>query len=255
METSRRPVALITGGSRGIGAATTLALAQRGYDVAITYRNKIARANEVVATASAVYGVQALAIACDITQQDQVTELYQTLSSWSQGHLDLLVLNASGGLEREFLALDPDYPMHINRDAQLFLVDGALPFMADGGGIIFVTSHWAHLYGQVEQLPNYTAIAESKYAGEQALRARLPEFAARNIRLLIVTGDLIMGTITPKLLERSAPGLAAQRLTTAGTLPTADEMGAIIAASAADGTLPNAHVVVVGGTLESLPHS
>src|ERR1700732_1870260 len=84
METSRRPVALITGGSRGIGAATTLALAQRGYDVAITYRNKIARANEVVAIASTLYGVQALAIACDITQQDQVKELYQTLSSWSR---------------------------------------------------------------------------------------------------------------------------------------------------------------------------
>ncbi|HEY4384172.1 MAG TPA: SDR family oxidoreductase [Ktedonobacteraceae bacterium] len=254
METSRRPIALITGGSRGIGAATTLALAQRGYDVVITYRNKSARANEVVA-ASTRYGVRALAVACDITQQEQVTELYQTISSWSQGYFSLLVLNASGGMERDLLAADPDYPMHINRDAQLFLVEGALPLMSNGGDIVFITSHWAHLYGQIKQLPDYTFVAESKYAGEQALRARLPEFTARNIRLLIVTGDLIAGTITPKLLERSAPGLAAQRISIAGTLPTAEEMGEIIAASAVDPTLPSGHVVVVGGTLESLPRS
>ncbi len=151
MEISR-PVALITGGSRGIGAATTLALAKQGYDVFITYRNKNTRANEVVAAATQ-YNVRAQFLACDITQQEQVAQLYETLSAWSQGRLDLLILNASGGLERELLAADPDYPMHINRDAQLFLVDGALSLMSHGGSIVFVTSHWAHLYGQVAQLP------------------------------------------------------------------------------------------------------
>jgi NAD(P)-dependent dehydrogenase (short-subunit alcohol dehydrogenase family) len=253
-ETSRRPIALITGGSRGIGAATTLALAQRGYDVIITYRNKSARANEVVAAASTRYGVRALAVACDITQKDQVAELYQTISSWSLGDFSLLVLNASGGMERDLLAIDPDYPMHINRDAQLMLVEGALPLMRNGGDIVFITSHWAHLYGQVEQLPDYTFVAESKHAGEQELRARIPEFTARNIRLVIVTGDLIAGTITPKLLERNSPGLAAKRIRRAGKLPTADEMGEIIAASAVDPALPTGHVVVVGGDLEAFRH-
>src|SRR5450631_3780898 len=100
MEMSRRPVALVTGGSRGIGAATTLALAQRGYDVVFTYRNKSTRANEVVA-ASIQFGVRSLALPCDITQPEQVAQLYQSLGQWSHGRLDLLVLNASGGLERE----------------------------------------------------------------------------------------------------------------------------------------------------------
>jgi NAD(P)-dependent dehydrogenase (short-subunit alcohol dehydrogenase family) len=250
-KTSLRPIALITGGSRGIGAATTLALAQRGYDVVITYRNKSARANEVVATASARHGVRAQAVACDITQKGQVAELYQTIASWGQGDFSLLVLNASGGMERDLLEADPDYPMHINRDAQILLVEGALPLMLNGGGIVFITSHWAHLYGRVEQLPDYSSVAESKHAGELALRARIPEFTAHNIRLIIVTGDLIAGTITPKLLERHAPGLTAQRIDRAGKLPTAEEMGEIIAASAVDPSLASGQVVVVGGDLES----
>jgi len=174
--------------------------------------------------------------------------LFATIQSW--GRLDLLVLNASGGLERDLLAEDRDYPMHINRDAQVALVDGALPLMTAGGGIVFVTSHWAHLYGQVEQIPTYLPVAESKYAGEQALRARQQEFSERGVRLLVVTGDLIAGTITPKLLERAEPGLAESRRNSIGPLPTAAEMGEVIAATATDVQLPSGHTVVVGGTLD-----
>ena len=108
METVRQPVALVTGGSRGIGAATALALADHGYNVAITYRNKAARANEVAAEITR-RGVRALAVGCDITQSEDVDRLFATLSEWS-GHLNLLVLNAAGGLERDLVAADPDYP-------------------------------------------------------------------------------------------------------------------------------------------------
>src|SRR3989442_13247962 len=173
MGLTRRPVALITGGSRGIGAATATALAKRGYDIVITYRNKATRANEVVAEITQ-RGMQALAMSCDITQQADLDRLFATLKSWS-GYLDLLILNAAGGLERDLVAADPQYPMRINRDAQLALVDGALPIMPHGSTLVFITSHWAHLYGQVEQIPAYTPIAETKYAGEQALRARQKE--------------------------------------------------------------------------------
>ncbi len=197
-------IALITGGSRGIGAATTIALAERGYDVVINYRNKATRANEVVAEVTQL-GVRALAVHSDITRQDDRDQLFSTIQAWG-GRLDLLVLNASGGLERDLLALDPEYPMHINRDAQVALLDGALPLMSEGSVVAFITSHWAHLYGQIEQIPTYLPVAESKYAGEQALRARQEELTARGIRLVVITGDLIAGTITPKLLERAEPG-------------------------------------------------
>ena len=65
MQQKSRRVALITGGSRGIGAETALALADNGYDVALTYRNKAARAQDVVAAVTQ-HNVRGLALACDI---------------------------------------------------------------------------------------------------------------------------------------------------------------------------------------------
>lgn len=251
MNISRRPAALVTGGSRGIGAATALALANRGYDVAITYRNKAARANEV-AGEIAKLGVRSLALQGDITLLADRERIFSELSAWGE-RLDALILNASGGLERDLLATEPGYPMHINRDAQIALVEAALPLMPAGSSIVFVTSHWAHLYGQIVDIPVYAPVAASKHAGEQALRARQKELASRGIRLIVVTGDLVEGTITPKLLDRAMPGLAAYRRSMVGRLPTTGDMGEAIAAAITDNTLASGSTVVVGGSLESLP--
>lgn len=245
-----RLVALVTGGSRGIGAETALALASQGYDVAFTYRNKATRA-EAVAAAITQQGREALALRCDITQADDVAHLFQQVQQW-RGQLDLLILNASGGLEKDLVAADPDYPMHINRDAQLLLVKTALPQLRPHSTIVFVTSHWAHLYGKMQQLPAYEPIAESKYAGEQALRTLQHDPDLGGWRLLVATGDLIAGTITPKLLERTAPGLIDQRRTTQGALPTARDMAHEIVKAALDPTLANGTTIVIGAPLTSM---
>lgn len=245
-----RSVALVTGGSRGIGAETVLAFADHGYDVALTYRNKAARAQEVVA-AITQKGGDALALGCDITRADEVAHLFQQIGRW-RAHLDILVLNASGGMERDLVAADPDYAMHINRDAQLALVNAALPLLRPGGTIVFVTSHWAHLYGKMQQLPAYEPVAESKHAGEQALRALQPDLNAPGLRLLVVTGDLVEGTITPRLLERNAPGLIERRRTTHGALPTARDMGRGIVQAALNPTHASGATIVIGASLESM---
>jgi NAD(P)-dependent dehydrogenase (short-subunit alcohol dehydrogenase family) len=244
------PVAIITGGSRGIGAATVRALARRGFDVALTYRNKAARAESVAAEARAV-GVEALPLAADLTRQADIQDLYRNLAAW-RDRIDVLVLNASGGLERDLIAADPEYPTRINRDAQVALVEALRPMMGSGSTVVFVTSHWAHLYGRTQQLPAYETVARTKWAGEQALRAQQEDLAAQGIRLVVVTGDLIEGTITPKLLERAGPGMTAQRKATLGRLPTADDMGEAIAAAATDSGPSSGHTVVVGGALDTL---
>jgi hypothetical protein len=120
--------------------------------------------------------------------------------------------------------------------------------MLPGSCVVFVTSHWAHFYGQKPIAEAYRPVAASKKAGEDALRARLPEFTARGLRLAIVSGDMIDGTITPKLLGRVQPGFIAARRAQVGALPTVREFARAIVRAAADSGSPNGHVSFVGST-------
>ena len=86
------PVVLITGGSRGIGAATALAAARAGYTVAVNFHRNAAAAQAVVDEIHA-HGGQALALQADVTQEDQVLALFAAIdTAW--GRLDALVNNA-----------------------------------------------------------------------------------------------------------------------------------------------------------------
>ena len=71
---------------------------------------------------------------------------------------------------------------------------------------MFVTSHQAHFIRTVETMPEYVPVALSKRAGEDALRERIPELEAAGIEFVVVSGDMIEGTITATLLERANPG-------------------------------------------------
>ena len=85
-------VAVITGASRGIGAATALVLAERGFRVVVNYRSSAEEAEEVVRAAVAAGG-EAIAIRADVTQADEVTEMIvETEQRW--GRVDVLVHNA-----------------------------------------------------------------------------------------------------------------------------------------------------------------
>jgi NAD(P)-dependent dehydrogenase (short-subunit alcohol dehydrogenase family) len=225
-----------------------LTLAERRIDVAFTYRSKQKRAEQVVTEATA-RGGRVLAIESDLTDASATEQMLAQVRAWV-GRLDLLILNASGGLEQDLVRADPDYPMKINRDAQIDLVTGALPIMSPGATVVLVTSHWAHLYGRIAQLPAYEPVAKSKHEGEMALRMLLG--AASPVRLIVITGDLVEGTVTPKLLERASRGLAERRRSEVGGLPTVDDMAAAIVSAALDQELPSGHTVVVGGDLESL---
>jgi NAD(P)-dependent dehydrogenase (short-subunit alcohol dehydrogenase family) len=239
----------VTGGSRGVGAATVDLLARAGADVVVNYRNKQARAESVAAKARE-QGVRALAVKGDITSSAEVAAMLDAVRA-ELGRIDVLVLNASGGMERDLLAADPGYPMRVNRDAPMLVLETALPLMGPGGVVIHVTSHLAYFYGTVEQVPEYEPVAESKHAGEHALRARQQELAERGIRFAIVSGDLIEDTIVPQLMERRRPGLIAARRSEIGTLPTTADMAEAICRAASE-PLATGETLFVGGDLKKL---
>ncbi len=235
-------VALVTGGSRGVGAVTARLLAERGADVVITFRDKERRAQQVIEQVEAA-GTRGLAVRSDMTDdasvQGMVAEIRERF-----GRLDVVVLNASGGLEKDAPA---DYAMRLNRDAQVSLVEAALPLMAEGGRVVFVTSHLAHFHGQKPVMPEYEIVASSKKAGEDALRARIPNLQASGVSLVVVSGDLIDGTITPKLLNRMRPGVIDERRQEAGWLPTTEDFARAIA-NASSGDRQSGETIYIGST-------
>lgn len=161
------------------------------------------------------------------------------------GKLDVLVLNASGGLEKD---MPEHYAMELNRDAQVRALTEALTLMPDGGRVVFVTSYLAHFHGRQPVPEIYEPVAASKKAGEDALRARIPELAARGVSLVVVSGDLIDGTTTPKLMDRKVPGLIDLRRVQTGRLPTIDDFAGAIVQAAADPALASGATVYVGST-------
>jgi len=234
--------ALVTGASRGIGASVARHLAEAGADVAINYRSKGPRA-ETVAEEIRGLGRRTLLLAADITKSTDVGFMFGQISNeW--GRLDLLVLNASGGLEKDKPA---DYAMKLNCTSQVKLVEAAVPLMPSGGRIVFVTSHLAHFYGRKPVYDSYQPVAASKKAGEDALREMIPELSRRGITLLIVSGDLIEGTITPKLLQRQSPGLIEERRREAGMLPDIEQFATAIVQATVGGH-KTGDTVFVGST-------
>ena len=234
--------ALVTGSSRGIGADTVTYLARAGASVVVNYRNKKARAEKLVSQLTENDGT-ALAVGADLTDPQSVQAMFDTVRG-ELGGLDILVLNASGGMESGMAA---DYAMALNRDAQVSVLTGALPLLAPGSRVVFVTSHQAHFIATTETMPEYLPVALSKRAGEDALRAMIPELTEKGIEFVVVSGDMIEGTITATLLERANPGAIGARKDAAGRLYNVAEFAAEVALAVVE-PIPADHTRYVGDT-------
>jgi NAD(P)-dependent dehydrogenase (short-subunit alcohol dehydrogenase family) len=218
---------LITGSSRGIGADTAKRMAALGASVAVNYRDKARRAEQVVAAVEAAGGT-ALAVKADLTDEAAVAAMLDEVRrAW--GGLDVLVLNASGGMEG---GMPEDYALRLNRDAQVGALRAAMPLLGRGSRVVFVTSHQAHFIGTTPTMPEYEPVARSKRAGEDALRRLVPELEEAGVELVVVSGDMIKGTITATLLERANPGAIASREESAGRLYTVAEFAEEVVAAA-----------------------
>ena len=234
--------ALVTGSSRGIGADTVRYFAQAGANVVINFRNKAPRAEKLAAELRSM-GVEALVVGADLTDPESVQAMFSEVER-TFGSLDVLVLNASGGMES---GMGEEYALQLNRDAQVNVLATALPLLGDGSRVVFVTSHQAHFIRTTPTMPEYVPVALSKRAGEDALREQIPDLEDRGIGFVVVSGDMIEGTITATLLERANPGAIASRRESAGKLYNVSEFAAEVAQAAVD-PIPDDNTRLIGDT-------
>jgi 3-oxoacyl-[acyl-carrier protein] reductase len=169
-------VVLITGASRGIGAEVARQLAAPDTHVIVNYRDKAKQANAVAREIRSAGG-SATALAADISDDVEVAAMMQYITAHF-GRLDALVLNASVGRA-----------MQLNRDAQRRVTTLAMPLMAAGSRIVFVTSHQAHFYPHKAVPKGYAGVAASKRAGETALYAMRSELEHAGIHVTVASGD------------------------------------------------------------------
>jgi len=240
---------LVTGGTRGIGKAIALHAADLGANLVVTYRDpaKKARADEL-AKEAATREVAILVERTDITEEADRTRLFEQIKA-RFGSLDGLILNAAGGLEAD---KGPDYPMLINRDAQLALVQAGRDLMPVGSWAIYMTSLWAHRYGELESLPGYGPVALTKHQAETDLRSMIPALAESQIKLGIVVGHLIEGTGAYIIFKRKSKAMIEQltQEVVGGKLPSSQDVAQATLEFFTQPTWPSGHTVFVGEVAE-----
>lgn len=200
LENRERPlagkVALITGSSRGIGAAIALKLAEEGVNIIENHREKQKRADVVLSEINPL-GIKTISVQADITNADERKKLEEAVVNSFDGRLDFLVLNASGP-ERD-----------INVTAANALVDIFLPALSrNKGTIILLQSVPGHFQDKIESsiMPEkYAPVAKAKFEGEQSLRKRMREFEEKNVSFIVICPPLVDNTSAPAYFERSDP--------------------------------------------------
>jgi NAD(P)-dependent dehydrogenase (short-subunit alcohol dehydrogenase family) len=232
------PIALITGGSRGLGRNAAAHLARQGTDVILTYRSARAEADAVVAAIEA-QGRRAAALQLDAGDSGTFAAfadaVKDVLAGWDRTDFDFLVNNAGAALyaplaettEEQF---DEVYRVHLK--APYFLTQALLPLIADGGRIVNISSGLARF-----SFPGSSAYAMMKGGIEVFTRYLAKELGPRRITA---------NTLAPGAIETDFGGgrvrdnpdynkaVAAQ--TALGRVGLPDDIGPVIAALLAPGT-------------------
>ena len=180
-------VALITGGSRGIGRAITLKLASEGASVVINFFRQRSTA-ESTAEAARNLGVSGHIIKANLAEPEKIDRMFAEIEE-KFGKLDILVNNAASGVARTAMELEPDHwdwTINVNARAGLLCAQRAAKLMKSGGVIINISSLGSRL-----AWPIYTAVGVSKAALEALTRYLAIELAPRGIRVNAVSAGAV----------------------------------------------------------------
>jgi NAD(P)-dependent dehydrogenase (short-subunit alcohol dehydrogenase family) len=189
----KTPIALVTGGSRGLGRSSALALAEAGVDVVITYLSNRAEAESVVEQIGRK-GRKAAALALDVGDASTfaafVTQLGDTLRrDFGRDRFDYLLNNAGVGAHVAFADTTEaqfDQLMNVHLKGVFFLTQKLLPRIADGGRILNVSTGLARF-----ALPGYAAYASMKGAIEVLTRYLAKELGPRGIAVNVIAPGAI----------------------------------------------------------------
>ncbi len=180
-------VALITGGTRGIGLAIAKGLAERGADIVINYFRSRDAANKAVDDIQS-FGVDCYAHRANIGNHDMIPPIFKKIKE-KYGKLDILVSNAALGIFTSALGIDDKawhLSMNTNTQALLLCAQNAVSMMPDNSRIISLSS-----LGSTRYIPGYAAIGVSKAAIENLTRYLAYELAPRRITVNCVSGGFI----------------------------------------------------------------
>ncbi|MFI8886671.1 SDR family NAD(P)-dependent oxidoreductase [Streptomyces sp. NPDC053813] len=235
--------ALVTGGSRGIGAATALRLAREGVDVALTYVQDEAAATAVVEEIRS-YGRRGIALRVDSADPEAVPAAVHGAAD-TLGRLDILVNNAGIGVLGPIGALTPadvDRVLAVNVRAVFLACRAAAEVLEDGGRIVSVGT----------ALSRYTGGSGSTlYAMSKSALTGLTKPLARELGPRGITVNLVQpGPVDTDLNPADGPFAAGQRSATAlDRFGTTDEVASLIAylASAGAAYITGTEVTVDGG--------
>jgi NAD(P)-dependent dehydrogenase (short-subunit alcohol dehydrogenase family) len=232
MAQQTQKIGVITGGSRGLGKNTALAMAAQGVDVILTYHSQKDSAEAVVAKIVAMER-KAVALKLDVTNASHFTNFAEQVSQaltthWQQSHFDFLVNNAGGGAYASFAETTEamfDQMVNLNLKSVFFLTQKLLPLINDGGRIVNISSGLARF-----AIPGYIAYSAMKGGVEVLTRFMAKELGARKITVNTVAPGAIETDFGDGLVRDNKDVNAYIASQTAlGRVGVADDIGPMIA--------------------------
>ncbi|NII11795.1 SDR family oxidoreductase [Oleiagrimonas sp. C23AA] len=229
-------IAIVTGGSRGLGRNTVLSLARDGVASIFTYHSNRAEAEAVVKLAEEA-GARALPLALDVSQSDSfdgfVAQVREALTTLGAERFDYLVNNAGTSHHAPIIEVTEDDLDHLYRvhfKGVFFLTQKLLPLMNDGGRIVNVSSGLARF-----SFPGSAAYASMKGAVEVLTRYLARELGERGITANTVAPGAIETDFSGGMV-RDNPDLNRQiaQATALGRAGVPDDIGPMIVALLSD---------------------
>ena len=228
---TKNKIAIVTGGSRGLGKDIALSLARTGIDVILTYHTNQQEGDKVVDTIRGL-GRKALALPFDVSKISSFDAFLAQVKTvlretWNTEKVDFLINNAGIGKAisiKELTEDDFDTFLNVHFKGVVFLTQKTLEMMNDGGGVVFITAA-----GDRYIVPGYSVYSSCKGAVEVFARYVAKEYGPRGIRANTVAPGGIETDFNNAYI-RSNPQVQQfiKAQTALGRVGVADDIGGVV---------------------------